>query len=187
MAQGKALALARDILQQRGINPVISDGTVLGVVREGDFIPWDWDAEIFVTYEEVRHKGKELVMDFINGGFKISHRRFGRRNWKIVVEKYNFLIEIRAWYQERGYFKRRDDMGSEYQIPKAYMLQRKTVVLRGENYLAPLDYEGYLTHVYGDWQTPVKSDRRRSYLNSDFFRPGTIKRVADYVKQLLGR
>ncbi len=184
-AQGKTLALVRDLLHQRNITLIVSDGTLLGIIREGDFIPWDWDAELFVFYEEVKDIGHQLVEDFYKAGLEVIHKQFKRYNWKIVVEEGGFQVEIRSWFRENGYFKRLDDMGSEYRIPEEFMLHYQTVVLRGEQYLAPLDAEGYLSHVYGNWQTPVKSEQRRYYLNSDFFKPGLVKKSADFVKSIL--
>ena len=50
-----------NILESLEIEYFLTDGTLLGAVREGDFIPWDWDVEITVLSESIYPKTAELI------------------------------------------------------------------------------------------------------------------------------
>ena len=58
--QGANLSKLKSVLEQCGINLIISGGTLLGAVRDGNFIAWDWDAEFFLLYHEVAGKHKTI-------------------------------------------------------------------------------------------------------------------------------
>lgn len=48
--------------RRHNINYSIADGTLMGAMRHGDFIPWDDDADLMVTrseYKKIRHAIKE--------------------------------------------------------------------------------------------------------------------------------
>ena len=41
-----------DLLNARGVNYYLVGGALLGIVRNGDLLPWDRDTDIFVKYED---------------------------------------------------------------------------------------------------------------------------------------
>ena len=88
--QGKNLALVKEVLVGAGITPIISGGTLLGAVRDKDFIAWDWDAEFFCLYEEVSARAEELLRGLRTTGFVIEKQVFEKNRWKIVAEKEGF-------------------------------------------------------------------------------------------------
>lgn len=180
--QGEALAKARDVLLARGVRPLLTGGTLLGAMREGDFIPWDWDAEFFVKYEEVKHLGAELIEDFKRAGFTLPEAELGKRGWKLEPTMFGFRIEIRSWYQSGSYYVR-----NAFRFPAKYVAEADTITLRGEAYQAPRDYDGYLTYVYGDWRTPLKTAVKSKYLKKGFYNPKryTLRNLISYIRRKL--
>ena len=48
IAQNEGLVLIKNILEKIGVIYYLSSGTLLGAVREKDFIPWDWDVQMYL-------------------------------------------------------------------------------------------------------------------------------------------
>lgn len=170
--QGKWLKEVHDILIKHDIKPVLSDGVVLGIVREHDFVKWDFDADMFVESQAVMGKEDALVKDFQKAGFIVVKVRHGIDDWKVAVEKEWYHIDVRA-------FKRVGDMHintvitdnerySVYQMPCRFMDNLQEVTFYDTKYFIPEDADGYLTHLYGDWRTPVRSCSHNVYLNTAF-------------------
>lgn len=164
--QGRNLAAVKAVLEEQGVAPIISGGTLLGAVRDGDFIAWDWDAEFFCLFDEVADKAEGLLCGLRARGFLIEKQVFEKSRWKIVAEKNNFQYELRSWHRDGNDYRR-----DNYRIPTELMEGVCTVTLRGVSYLAPLRKEDYLTYVYGDWKTPVRTEDKRVYNSVEHFSP----------------
>jgi phosphorylcholine metabolism protein LicD len=153
--QGKILAEVREILIENGIKPVLSDGIVLGYVREGDFIKWDFDADFFV-----------------DKGFTLITMRNGKTDWKVAVKKEDYHIDIRSFYRDGlnrvRKVRRRNGKYSVYTMPSEFMDNLQEIEFYGEKYFIPKDTEGYLTCLYGDWRKVIRSVRHDEYLNPNF-------------------
>ncbi len=69
------------------------------------------------------------------------------------------------------------------------MEERGEVMLRGEMYEAPADIDGYLSHVYGDWRTPVFSRDLSDYLSDGFYdkKGGRMRAARRRLEELLSR
>ena len=167
--QGEIIGEVRDILAGKGIFPVLNTGTVLGIFREGDFIDWDWDTEFFLLYEQVKDMQEELQEALTKSGFETKMTRAEKRNWKIKVQKEHWKVELCAWSAEGDRYVRKMNGGkSVYSIPRRYMEDLQTVVFYDHMYFMPSDYEGFLTHLYGDWRKPRKTKKRREYCASAY-------------------
>ncbi len=160
--QGRLLAAVRDVVKKCGITPLVTGGTLLGIIREKDFIAWDWDAELFVKYDEV--KDKDIATELKKQGLKVAKINTHEKAWKINVgfDK-GYVVEIRAWYKDKDLYRRKG-----YNVPCKFIKETREVTLRGETYTAPKDCEGFLTHVYGDWQTPKRTSDQAVYLSKQF-------------------
>ncbi|MDP9940108.1 LicD family protein [Ectopseudomonas alcaliphila] len=177
--QGKNLALVKEVLVGTGITPIISGGTLLGAVRDKDFIAWDWDAEFFCLYDEVSARAEELLRGLRVRGFVIEKQVFEKNRWKIVAEKEGFQYELRSWYRDGDDYRR-----DCYRIPVELMEGMCTVVLRDVEYFAPLRKEDYLTHVYGDWKTPVRTEDKSVYNSVEHFSPRRLSFWARFLSFL---
>ena len=59
------------ILDKLNIRYFLNTGILLGAIRDGDFIPWDWDVELSVFSLEVFEKMSPLIYEIKTAGFEI--------------------------------------------------------------------------------------------------------------------
>lgn len=166
--QMEMLKEVKAVLIKHGQPPILHSGIVLGIHREGDFIPWDTDCEIFVLYGRVRKRRKAIVNDFSKLGYQVTGSS-KRSNWKIRLRKNGYKFEIDGWKLGDGYHYNYLKKGRMiYMIPEKYFNNLKVATLRGEQFYIPEDTEKYLEWLYGDWRTPVGMEVE--YLTSNYKR-----------------
>lgn len=170
--QAKGLIEAKEIFEDLGIPYYLSDGTLLGAYRDGDFIPWDWDVSCCFLYEDVRDKESDLQAAFLGAGFELTKKIRNKKNWKQVYRKYNTTYEFCSWYLEGSWRYR-----VNWQLPKRFFEKPELIEFYGILFpcLAPI--EEYLEFQYGEWQIPKREDRKDVYLH-----PQVIRKTNIYIK-----
>ncbi len=140
----------------------VSGGTALGVAREKDFIPWDWDVGIAVKAEQFKDIWPSFVQKVQKEGFEVFQlRTFAlENNEKILLKKYDQNYEILFWTKKGDKRVRKIFCRSSKFFDKTEM--RK---LRGKYYPFPSPLEEYLEEVYGDWRTPIRDGDKKKYFN----------------------
>jgi hypothetical protein len=170
--QGEILRQVRGVMIKHGLKPIFSDGLVLGYVREHDFIKWDFDADFFVNAELAIGKEYEILYDLVKLGFEEKKVRRNLHDWKVAVEKNDYHIDLRAFYRDGdnhiSRVRRSNGDYSVYTMPARFMDNLQEVEFYGATYFIPKDTDGYLTHLYGDWRTPIRSCKHSEYLNPNF-------------------
>jgi len=156
------LILFDDIMKTCNINYWLSEGTALGVVRDGGFIPWDDDVDVGFFYEEKEKFIKFGIPELRHAGFKIVHHY---KNWFSIVRKYEKIdIDIvqpgkfcLACRTPNAKCKNCDPM-----IPfiKGNL---RIVNFLGRQFTVPGDT--YLEYLYGStWRTPLKQKILDKYI-----------------------
>jgi phosphorylcholine metabolism protein LicD len=163
--QAKGLAIVRNILEDHDIACFIAGGTLLGMIREGDFIKWDWDVEINVRTEEARPKFNQLINTLKKQGFVIVKYDEGKENFKIAASIFGTKYEIIGYYLN-GQVR----MRKRYQMPAYLFKEGRKLQLRGETYDVLNPPEEYLAHTYGDWKTPLRTTNKEDYMTESFHR-----------------
>lgn len=124
-------------------------GTMLGMVRDKDFITWDEDIDLYVT-EENEEQLKLLFPKMEQLGFKlIRYERCGLYSIMRKGEYIDFYILKRVNSQVRvtiGHCFLLEDW-----VNNTIPFHFKDLDLN-----IPQNYEQCLTITYGDWRTPVK-------------------------------
>ncbi len=97
------LRIVKKILDKHGIFYWLGGGTLLGAVRSGRFIPWDFDVDLKYFYED-REKVKEAIKEIEKQGIKIGAKKSG--------------IEL-EWYKIEG-----DYAIEEYYVPNVTLIRQ---------------------------------------------------------------
>lgn len=173
----KMLFCSTDFLNKYDIPYFLEGGTLLGIVRDGDLLPWDHDVDISIRYQDAekfdRHRWK-----FYLKGYRVTCRRgiqsYGPikpndyRIFKMKPLGFAFLKMFIPSLAEKmvvlDIFVKTDDethtywqsMGKILRVDKSHYEKSEPVYLKGKVLNAPNNYKGYLTAKYGDWSIPVK-------------------------------
>ena len=84
-----ALLIFDHYCRERGINYSLADGTLLGAIRHGDFIPWDDDADVMMIKEEYLKFRSSLRNDSPIKLFKIAF--LDRVSTPELLEEHEFI------------------------------------------------------------------------------------------------
>lgn len=143
------LLLLKTFLEEHEVKFGLIAGTLLGAVRENDFISHDEDIDLFVLGEQKQHFLDLLpelrIIDFIVA-------RYDRRGLLSIMRNGEY-IDI--------YFFQPICTGIRHCcgwcVPEELLLKTTTLEFKGERFVIPEDFEGFLVYEYGyNWATPIK-------------------------------
>ena len=143
------IAIMKDVLEKNGVLYFLSYGTLLGAVREHDFISHDEDIDIVIK-DEFRQAFIDILPQFGDNGFYVV--RYDARGLLSLMRN-NEYIDF--------YFFKKYESGLRYccgyLIPEDFMQEGMCVEFLGDTYPVHSRYEDFLRFQYGDdWRTPVK-------------------------------
>lgn len=162
----KNLIDARDVLNGFNLNYFLVDGTLLGCIREGDFIGHDTDLDIGVFMDEWTIKTLSRVMEkMMKKGFILYHS-FGKFGecfevaWRRDGIKLDFFFY--HWQGDKAVFhaflnggRTLPDDIITYEYPSELINERKAHLFKGAEFVIPADPEKVLICKYGeDWRVP---------------------------------
>lgn len=143
------LILLKTILDKYQVSFGLIAGTLLGAVREKDFISHDEDIDLFFL-DEQRQNLLDLLPLLKEEGFDIA--RYDRRGLLSIVRKGEY---IDLYFFSNLCKKLRHCCG--WCVPEDFIIKTTTIEFKGLEYTIPFDYEGYLVYQYGyNWKTPIK-------------------------------
>jgi len=97
------LRKVKEVLDKHGVFYWLGGGALLGAVREGKFIPWDFDVDLKYFYRD-REKIKEVIEELEKMGLKLGVKHSG--------------IEL-EWYKIEG-----DYAIEEYYVPNVTLIRQ---------------------------------------------------------------
>ena len=153
-----------EILNRCKIKYYLSEGTLLGAVRDGDFIPWDHDLDLRVEPTDWKLSMRE---EFKRGGFRyldaICPKLYQDKSSGCVVIKRAIHTDIGLNY----YYPPEDLCLTLAHRPNTHNTLRPARFYRGDHFInfcgvkvrIPYPPANYLDIVYGVvWRTPRKDN-----------------------------
>jgi len=167
---GKMLEDTVTILERNNIPYWLDAGTLLGIVRDNDLIPWDDDIDISVSsiyidrvialkkqfLPKYRLVTRPLNSGVIPGKYRSCKvkRTFGKLSF--LFKKEELHLDIFFKYKINDYYCWIDSNITK-RVDARFHDSLDTLFWNGKTYSIPSDVDGYLTQRYGDWRTPVKN------------------------------
>lgn len=142
------LLLLKTILDSKKIPFGIIAGTLLGAVREHDFIDHDEDVDLFLM-EEYKMDLFDILPEILTYDFKIA--RYDRRGLLSLIRNDEY-IDL--------YFFKKYTPGilicSGWILPEHFLRELSPISFLGTEFMAPKDIHAYLRYEYGDqWMVPI--------------------------------
>lgn len=169
---GKLLLDICEKLKSSDIRYYIDAGTLLGIYRDGNLIPWDDDLDVAIDSSQVE-QAQEALEDLChqlefethfewNVIKYYSEQEFGAvkvgnvRSLKLACANSTYpMLDVFVKYVQGD---RMDYVLSSRGIsmPSCHLLKRDSISFMGKSLFIPSQPTEYLTLHYGDWQTPIK-------------------------------
>lgn len=192
----RLLELADDILRKHGLPYWIDYGVLLGAVRHGELVLWDYDLDLAFPSDAFRKLLEIMPHEALPPGHQYSYdplERYARidtdRVWVDFVEyqldeKSDLMRpNLRSFYADPS---NRDDYCPP--IPRDHVMPIAQYSIRGRNYPGPKNADAYLRIVYGDYWQPhyvplLYSLLRHPILTLSFMRNTRARKAAARSRQ----
>lgn len=146
----ESLKLLSVYLDKIGINWGPAFGTLIGIVRNDDYLPWSPNFDIYILKED-EERFKDVLWALIDAGFELA--RYERRGLYYLKKdgeyfKIFVLHKISSDVRHTG--------GTDF-IHEKYLQNTTKWEFKGISLIVPSDVDEYLTFQYGDWTTPTQT------------------------------
>ena len=162
----KMLLKTIDILNEKGFKYWLEAGTLLGILRDGDLIPWDYDADLGIPAESADEIMK-LRLDFLPN-YLIKRRR-SQTPWlpgdmRVIkvktpwekIRQINFHVDLFCVYPVKNKYRWVDSDALKH-VDRKYYDTLSTIEWEGRTINIPNHAEEYLSLRYGNWQIPEQN------------------------------
>ncbi|WP_289054453.1 LicD family protein [Carboxylicivirga marina] len=148
------LRILGEELNKRNVRYGLMFGTLLGAVRENDFIDHDEDTDVFVL-EEDRDIVMQSLFSLEEKGLKVI------RYLPILISlmRDNEYIDLYFFHKTRDlYYRKVRKFGIHHVLPAKFLEEVSLYGFCGGKYPIPIEKEKVLETLYGkDWKVPVKN------------------------------
>lgn len=144
------LSLLVDVLNKEGIVVSPAYGTLLGIIRENNFIEWDHDIDLFILKED-KEKFLNALWDLRKVGFELFREE--RCGYLYSIMRSDHYIDF--YIMEKISPEVRTSFG-EFFVLDRFLTDLRDWDFRGLSIKIPKDYEECLDFLYGDWRIPVE-------------------------------
>jgi hypothetical protein len=133
-------------------------GTLLGIIRNNDFIPYDTDMDM--AYLSNCHTAKEVTEEYYRLCSDLHRFDMLLKNFKPIShfhcwspsKKMRFDMWI-SWFDTNGKYYLTWIFDGEFD--KQLILPFKTIKFKNQDFTIINNPEQFLTYYYGDWKTPT--------------------------------
>ncbi|MDA8424827.1 MAG: LicD family protein [Treponema sp.] len=158
------MVIARDVLAKRGVPLFLNFGTLLGAIREHDFIAHDHDVDTGI-YRKDEDKLKDALPELIERGFILFEVWSDRRCYSL--QRGGEQIDIFVAYERSTVFGRTWNLDGKVSIPVAHLDSLDELDFLGSTFYIPHDPVGLVAYLYGPtWNIPIDGKASRIDLRS---------------------
>ncbi|MCP3985861.1 MAG: LicD family protein [bacterium] len=160
---------AVEVFEEVGVGYHLAAGTLLGVARDGDLIPWDDDVDLTVPRSDLGKLRRSLWKLRLRG-WKVRAKKRMRSDdlaWKkgdhrcITVRNRRFpwsgagriKMDIFITYEHDDY-RWWGTLDLVCRVPADYMASHHHLDFHGHRLRVPVRYVEYLELMFGDWRNP---------------------------------
>jgi phosphorylcholine metabolism protein LicD len=173
----KTLLSVVNLLDENRIPYHLEGGTLLGIVRDGDLLPWDHDVDISIPaafadqFLTLKKSLRKLGLRMSIRQSRISEGPIQEGDLSIFKIKPIFGYYLSAIFPKHSakvvvldvFVKTTDSKYTYWQakgrlmrVPKRYYVDYDTIDYQGVKLKTPNFPQDYLTEKYGNWQVTVK-------------------------------
>ena len=170
----KALMEITNVLNNNNILFFIWGGALLGMIRDKDFIKWDWDVEIGFFAKDLKENWDTIIEHLKKDNFNIDYDN--KIELKINISKYTSKeitsFSLSGWrydYFTNNYIR------NKLNVPKKFFHKMEKFKCFNCEFFCPGPVEEYLKYTYGDWLTPLKTSDKNKYLSNQNLRENNWK------------
>ncbi len=150
------LLIAKKVLNSLGMKYWLTDGTLLGFYRDGNFIQGDTDVDIGVFIDEWT---PQLISTFKKNGLRLLRVNGSKdRGLEYTFTRKGVNLDVFFFYREDDYVWHATWLGNEmirYRFPH---FDVKDYEFMGHTFSAPANIEEYISLKYGEnWRTPIRN------------------------------
>ncbi|RTZ96875.1 MAG: hypothetical protein DSY90_09370 [Deltaproteobacteria bacterium] len=159
-----------EIMNRHDIDYFLDAGTLLGMIRDGDLIPWDHDIDMLLPLSEV-DKFKSIVPALQDKNWRVKTdypmhhdgpcwKKGAQCNFRMYNNRfYHFgrgriKLEIYVLYPD-GDHCWYHAMGKNWKLPAVHFKTHAIHIFDGHALRIPARAEAYLDYIYADWKTPT--------------------------------
>ncbi len=170
------LAHLDTLLRQAGIPYFVDHGTLLGLLRDGDLLPWDDDLDLSVpeafieqTLQTICDNQTTLPLaDELEWTAEtVIDQDTGRIMGAIICYRETNHLALRKFAASIWFMFAEGDTIRQFinRAPAAFFHEAASLTYRDRAYPVPRDAENYLAFHYGNWREPVKDMSLEEILN----------------------
>lgn len=162
-----------DAFEQADVTWMVDYGTLLGAIREGDFIPHDDDADFSMLEDDADKVRNSLQQIADERGYDLRES-FGGHGLQLYLSKVNDLhVDFFFWYENGDFMDRKfyvagTDDNKGRVVPKNWFFDLTTAEMDGRVVRVPKNAEEWLAYRYGDtWREPLRIFRFNNTPNTN--------------------
>lgn len=131
-------------------------GTLVGAIREQNFILWDHDVDIGI-FGRHAERARQALNSLRYSGYRVStNDLLGDRGLSFLVKKdgYSEKIDIYTLFlneNKRCYIRKHKGLLTIHKYPAKYFKNMEEIDFKGAKYKVPTPPEEFLEVLWGDW------------------------------------